>query len=102
MKKWYIEKGDQGDVVLSTRIRLARNLEAYPFPSRLDVEGKKKVCIVGGGVGGKSSGTGGCDDRCSSCSCRRARWVCSSNGSAIGILLSQRSSSRSCGSSRAN
>ena len=44
MKKWYIEKGDQGDVVLSTRIRLARNLEAYPFPSRLDVQGKKKVC----------------------------------------------------------
>ena len=44
MKKWYIEKGDQGDVVLSTRIRLARNLEAYPFPVRLDIEGKKKVC----------------------------------------------------------
>ncbi len=44
MKKWYIEKGDQGDVVLSTRIRLARNLEAYPFPARLDVQQKKKVC----------------------------------------------------------
>ena len=44
MKKWYIEKGDQGDVVLSTRIRLARNLEAYPFPARLDMETKKNVC----------------------------------------------------------
>ncbi len=44
MKKWYIEKGDQGDVVLSTRIRLARNLEAYPFPARLDAQQKKKVC----------------------------------------------------------
>ena len=44
MKKWYIEKGDQGDVVLSTRIRLARNLAAYPFPDKLDVETKKKVC----------------------------------------------------------
>ncbi|MBQ7542992.1 MAG: protein arginine kinase [Clostridia bacterium] len=44
MKKWYIEKGDQGDVVLSTRVRLARNLEAYPFPNRLDVQSKKKIC----------------------------------------------------------
>lgn len=43
MSKWYIEKGDQGDVVLSTRIRLARNLEDYPFPVRLDVAGKNKV-----------------------------------------------------------
>ena len=43
MSKWYIEKGDQGDVVLSTRIRLARNLDEFPFPSRLDVEGKNKV-----------------------------------------------------------
>lgn len=41
--KWYIEKGDQGDIVLSTRIRLARNLDAYPFPAKLDVRGKKKV-----------------------------------------------------------
>ena len=27
MNKWYLEKGDQGDVVISTRIRLARNLD---------------------------------------------------------------------------
>lgn len=43
MSKWYIEKGDQGDIVLSTRIRLARNLNEFPFPCRLDVEGKAKV-----------------------------------------------------------
>ncbi len=43
MSKWYIEKGDQGDVVLSTRIRLARNLDEIPFPARLDVAGKDKV-----------------------------------------------------------
>ncbi len=43
MNKWYIEKGDQGDVVLSTRIRLARNLDEFPFPSRLDTAGKNKV-----------------------------------------------------------
>ena len=43
MSKWYIEKGEQGDVVMSTRVRLARNLAEYPFPGRLDTEGKKKV-----------------------------------------------------------
>ena len=37
MNKWYIEKGDQGDIVLSTRIRLARNIDDYPFPAKLDV-----------------------------------------------------------------
>ena len=43
MSKWYIEKGDQGDIVLSTRIRLARNLDDYPFPAKLDAAGKNKV-----------------------------------------------------------
>ncbi len=31
MSKWYIDKGEQGDIVLSTRIRLARNLDEFPF-----------------------------------------------------------------------
>ncbi len=43
MSKWYFEKGDQGDIVMSTRIRLARNLNEYPFPSKLDTVGKDKV-----------------------------------------------------------
>lgn len=43
MNKWYIEKGDQGDIVLSTRIRLARNIEDFAFPCRLDTESKNKV-----------------------------------------------------------
>lgn len=43
MDKWYIEKGNQGDIVLSTRIRLARNLKEYPFPARLDVKGRQTV-----------------------------------------------------------
>ena len=30
--KWYMGLGNQGDIVLSTRVRLARNLEDYPFP----------------------------------------------------------------------
>ena len=44
MSKWYNEKGEQNDIVLSTRIRLARNLADFNFPSRLDAEEKKKVC----------------------------------------------------------
>lgn len=43
MNKWYSGKGNESDVVLSTRIRLARNLEEFPFPSRLDKSGKEKV-----------------------------------------------------------
>ncbi len=43
MNKWYLEKGDQGDVVISTRIRLARNLYDFPFPAKLDINGKNKV-----------------------------------------------------------
>ena len=44
MNKWYIENGEQGDIVISTRVRLARNLEDYPFPCRLTVKGKETVC----------------------------------------------------------
>lgn len=43
MNKWYFEKGDQGDIVISTRIRLARNLDEFPFPAKLDITGKNKV-----------------------------------------------------------
>ncbi|MCL2105726.1 MAG: protein arginine kinase [Oscillospiraceae bacterium] len=41
--KWFAAKGDQSDVVLSTRVRLARNLADAPFPSRLDAQGKQRV-----------------------------------------------------------
>jgi protein arginine kinase len=44
MKTWYQQSGDEGDIVLSTRVRLARNLEAYPFPLRLDRAGLREVC----------------------------------------------------------
>lgn len=43
MSKWYLEEGKDGDVVLSTRIRLARNLKEVPFPHRLDAAGKRAV-----------------------------------------------------------
>ncbi|MBQ5994679.1 MAG: protein arginine kinase [Clostridia bacterium] len=43
MSKWYIGEGDHNDIVISTRVRLARNLADYPFPSRLDNRSKIKI-----------------------------------------------------------
>ena len=43
MAKWYLGEGEQSDVVISTRIRLARNLADYPFPTRLDT--KTRVAV---------------------------------------------------------
>ena len=34
--KWYEQCGNGHDVVISSRVRLARNLEDYPFTSKLD------------------------------------------------------------------
>lgn len=39
---WYKEQNDN-DIIVSTRVRLARNLDKYPFPNRLNDEGCKKV-----------------------------------------------------------
>ena len=33
---WYAAPGDDDDVVLSTRVRLARNLANFPFPESCD------------------------------------------------------------------
>ncbi|MBE6835951.1 MAG: ATP--guanido phosphotransferase [Ruminococcaceae bacterium] len=43
MAKWYLTAGDQRDVVVSTRVRLARNIKGYPFPWRLDTPSRLKV-----------------------------------------------------------
>jgi protein arginine kinase len=40
---WYKNKGNEGDIVLSTRVRLARNLRDYPFPARLDKNQKNAI-----------------------------------------------------------
>lgn len=40
---WYNEKGDMQDVVISTRVRFARNLEGYPFTSRLSDKGADEL-----------------------------------------------------------
>lgn len=38
--------GSNPDVVVSTRVRLARNLREEPFPARLNAEGRKKVNAI--------------------------------------------------------
>lgn len=43
MNKWYESKSNN-DAILSTRIRFARNLESFPFPCRLDTQGRENVC----------------------------------------------------------
>jgi protein arginine kinase len=52
MSGWYIEKGPESDVAVSSRVRLARNFKEYPFPSRMKREqaqqlmGKVKSSIL--------------------------------------------------------
>lgn len=43
MTKWFEKNGPDGDVVISTRIRFARNLETLPFPCKLKQNDKEKV-----------------------------------------------------------
>lgn len=41
---WYDECGNQGDCVISTRVRLARNLRGYSFPNRMTPQQKRELC----------------------------------------------------------
>lgn len=41
--KWYEHEGEMGGIVISTRIRLARNLSDYPFPARLSSKDEKEI-----------------------------------------------------------
>ena len=43
MAKWYLSRGFQDDVVLSTRVRLARNLKGIPFPNTMSESDGEKV-----------------------------------------------------------
>lgn len=43
MPSWYIESGQESDVVFSSRVRLARNLKECPFPSRMTYEQSGQV-----------------------------------------------------------
>jgi len=46
MTTWYIESGPEADVVISSRVRLARNFENYPFPSRMNSGQELKVLEI--------------------------------------------------------
>lgn len=43
---WYTESGNECDVVLSSRIRLARNIKGIPFPARADENSQLKVIDI--------------------------------------------------------
>jgi len=43
MAKWYQDSLFQSDIVLSTRVRLARNLSATPFPSKMTSKDAQEV-----------------------------------------------------------
>lgn len=42
-EKWYQQSGTDGDVVVSTRVRLARNLTHMPFPAGMTAEQREEV-----------------------------------------------------------
>lgn len=42
-EKWYRQSGNDSNMVISTRIRLARNLADYPFPNRMTAEQCREV-----------------------------------------------------------
>ena len=44
--KWYQHSGPEGDVVISTRVRLARNIENYPFPGSMEPEQRRQVMDI--------------------------------------------------------
>lgn len=41
--RWYLGVGEQSDIVVSTRIRLARNLNEYPFPNKLNTKSRTEL-----------------------------------------------------------
>ena len=43
MSYWYNNQAPEGDIAVSTRIRLARNISGYPFPSRMTVAQRQEV-----------------------------------------------------------
>ncbi|MCI9178284.1 MAG: protein arginine kinase [Clostridia bacterium] len=43
MMNWYLQNGRDSDIVISTRVRVARNLEEYPFPTKFSKEQAENV-----------------------------------------------------------
>lgn len=44
MSKWYSGQGNNSDVVLSSKIRLSRNLKSVAFPCRMNDDSRRSVC----------------------------------------------------------
>ena len=58
-EKWYEQAGELGDIVLSSRVRLARNLTDYPFPGRMSPAQEQELtdsvsAFLCGSAGGKA------------------------------------------------
>lgn len=43
MTTWFEGSGIEEDVVVSTRVRIARNLDNYRFPQRMSIEESEKL-----------------------------------------------------------
>ena len=43
MMAWYNTIGKDADTVISSRVRLARNINGYPFASKLDAAGANEI-----------------------------------------------------------
>ena len=43
MSCWYNNEAPEGDIVVSTRIRLARNINGYPFPARMSDKDRREI-----------------------------------------------------------
>lgn len=43
MASWYLDSGKESDVVISTRIRLARNISTYPFMQKINAVQAKEI-----------------------------------------------------------
>lgn len=47
---WYQIPGNEQDAVISTQVRMARNLAAFPFPSRLDAPRAREIITAVGNI----------------------------------------------------
>ena len=43
MSNWYLQNGKDSDVVVSTRVRLARNIKGFKFENRCTSEDRKNI-----------------------------------------------------------
>jgi protein arginine kinase len=43
MSSWYLEKCPEDDIVVSTRVRLARNITGLPFPARMNALQRRQL-----------------------------------------------------------